>query len=203
MGVGILLGYLIFAVYSLLTPVNKIEIEVVKPVYASKVIGMLPSPQKVARSGDGKWNTNDLLKRDLNLTLNVPIEALSPSFHPDGAPALERIQMVFSGRGVPVVSSVKIEILQPMLETPSYRTIRTGQGFIFKPRIYYKGTGFYYDKKSVSFPDSLSADAFSLRTGAIFALVSILLFLFKSRQRFREWILKLKELLLESHKGGL
>lgn len=191
LGVGILLGYLIFSIYSLFTPTQTIETQLIEPVYANTIIGMIPSPITNKIITGNNSNLDELLSPEV-YTQDTPVYRLSPQFNSDGSPKLKRSKKVFSGHGRPVVSSVNVEILEPKLSSPAYLRLRTGNGYIFKPNIYYKGTGYFYKKKTITFPDSLSADSFSLRTGAFFALISVLLFFFKIREKIRLWLSSLK-----------
>lgn len=185
-GVGLLVGYVFFFLYQLMTPMTVVNIDVATPVYKGVQIGFIPS------NGNGKLNDTEILQSD-NISLDQPV-IIDSAYFEKGIPQLIHKQVSIRGYGKAEITSSQIEIVQPVLATPSYKAVFFSTGVRYIPNVYYKGTGVFYEKKQVNFPDALNADSMSIRTGAFFAFISLILFFIKSRHQMKAYWIAFKNI---------
>lgn len=177
-GLGLLIGYVGYSLFWLFIPETPIEIQTSAPTYKEITIGYMPK-------GIDELPTKEKMK-ELEGAKSIPIIVDSPAFNAHGLPALEKTNKTYSGLGHPEVVVKKIEILKPVLVDYSFYTPLTKDEpkYKFSPNIIYVGTGFYYEKKSVSFDGGNSPETFAIKVAVLFSLISVLLLLLRIRPDF-------------------
>ena len=190
-GIGLVLGYIGYSLFWLLTPNTKIVLNVTEPVYHETVIGHIPSELKTENIPSSK-----AINTQLNSDNLKPVMAKYPEFNSDGKPVLKVYHKTFEGMGKPKVLVQKIELLKPHFSSYSYTVSEGHNGFTtyFYPNVFYTGTGFYYDKKTVEFSGGKNAEIFAVKIATMFAFLSFILFLFKIRPNPKNLIAKFKRI---------
>ncbi|ADZ91115.1 hypothetical protein [Marinomonas mediterranea] len=181
-GVGLILGYIVYGVYWVLTPETHVEIEYTEPEYADVIVGKIPNNFSYKSAP----HLPEILSRELEREVTVS----APVFDDKGRPKLIVKKLEASGLGDSRVIATKEEILIPVLSDHSftYLVVEDRKLIKYYPSVSYKGTGVYYEKKEVIFEDANIADSFAVRTATFFALLSFMLFCLKSRHNVIQWI---------------
>ncbi|MDF1690687.1 MAG: hypothetical protein P1U35_13910 [Cycloclasticus sp.] len=165
---------------------------ILEPVMSEQNIGYIPS----TLNRPYPPSFRDVLIADMNLYSSLPhdkpVTALNPTFNDDKSPVLKQKKVVFKGYGQPVVTTSHIEILSTQLSSPPYKAVTFTDHIIFTPNLHINSTGYFYEKKTVTFPKTITADSMALRTGVLFAFISTLLFIIKSRHKLYGWWIAFK-----------
>ncbi|TFH89047.1 hypothetical protein [Vibrio ouci] len=189
-GIGLVVGYLCYTLFWLLSPETKIELSVTEPVYEEVIIGYVPREIETESIPDSEELESAM--KDAHLK---PVMVKSPTFSVDGKPILKTTKTVFKGMGEPSVVVQRVELLKPNFSSYSYTVTKGKQKFItyFSPDVFYTGTGFYFDQKSVEFSGGKNAEIFAVKVATLFALLSFMLFLLKIRPDPRKCIERFKK----------
>ncbi|EEW09198.1 hypothetical protein [Vibrio mimicus] len=189
-GIGLVVGYLCYTLFWLLSPETKIEVQVTEPVYEDIVLGYIPSEIETDNIPTGE----QLAKKKKDAELK-PITAQVPKFTNEGQPVLKTTSKTFKGMGTPSVIVNRVELLKPNFGSYSYTVTQRNKKFLtyFSPDIFYTGTGFYYEQKSVEFSGGKNAELFAVKVATAFAFLSFVLFLLKIRPNPRKCLERFKK----------
>lgn len=189
-GIGLVVGYLCYTFFWLLSPETKIEVQVTEPVYEDMILGYIPNEIETENIPTAEL----LAKKKLNSELK-PIAVQAPKFTNEGLPILKTTTKTFNGMGTPSVVVNRVELLRPNFGSYSYTVTKGSKKFVtyFSPDIFYTGTGFYYEQKSVEFSGGKSAEIFAVKVATAFAFLSFVLFLFKIRPNPRKCLERFKK----------
>ncbi|CAH6871797.1 conserved hypothetical protein [Vibrio chagasii] len=185
-GIGLVLGYVCYSLFWLLSPETKINIQVTEPIYEEVVLGYLPNAIK----------SKGILKPEVIEQKKLEVEkkevvVRTPKFNDDGEPLFRKTTKTFKGMGTPSVVVQRIELLKPSFSSYSYNVKFTTY---FSADISYVGTGFYYEQKTVEFSGGKNAELFALNVATTFAFISFALFLLKIRPNPRNCLKKFKKM---------
>jgi hypothetical protein len=165
-GVGLLIGYLVFATFELVTPNISINVITERVIYEDIASGYVPSSDAAIRSDDLEF-----LKSKNAVILRVP------RVDKKGLPLIKRELVTFTGKGNPEIIVTEKEIIKgSIINDPESRD---------HLKTVLEGTGHYYNDKSVVFDDAISADIFAVRAGTLFAGLALILFLIRLRLKER------------------
>ncbi|EOD79580.1 hypothetical protein D515_01374 [Grimontia indica] len=189
-GIGLVVGYLCYTLFWLLSPETKIEVQVTEPVYEDVVLGYIPNEIETENIPTAELLTKKKLESELK-----PIQVQAPKFTNEGLPVLKTTTKTFTGMGTPSVVVNRVELLRPNFGSYSYTVTKGRKKFVtyFSPDIFYTGTGFYYEQKSVAFSGGKNAEIFAVQVATAFAFLSFVLFLLKIRPNPRRCLEKFKK----------
>ncbi|CAH6915602.1 conserved hypothetical protein [Vibrio chagasii] len=185
-GIGLVLGYVCYSLFWLLSPETKIKIEVTEPIYEEVVLGYLPDSVKTRGILKPEVIEQEKLK-----AAKKEVVVRTPKFNSDGEPLFKKSIKTFKGMGTPNVIVQRIELLKPSFSSYSYNVKFTTY---FSSDISYVGTGFYYEQKTVEFSGGQNAESFALNVATTFALFSFILFLLKIRPNPRNLLKRFKKI---------
>lgn len=181
-GVGLILGYLLFAFYVLFTPEHTITLTKQRVDLEQKVIGYIPED----------ITTTMTLEQAHAQPRVIPVIEWVPQIE-NGIPVIINYEAQISGIGTPVYEQDFQEVLIPMpgqpnldIEVKHFDDLEVVR-YLYSLNIIHKGTGYYLKNQNVTF-EGLTADIFALRVGTLFAGLAILLFLMKSWKRIMRFI---------------
>lgn len=190
-GLGLVIGYLIYSIFWVLTPETKIEIIITEPVFKEVVIGTIPK-ELITKN----IPTEAIIKKMKSEVENKEVKAFIPVLDDGGKPVIKTNIKTIFGLGEPTVRAEKVEILMPHFSNYSYTVTKDNNEFItyFSPNTFYTGTGFFYQKKTVDFSGGKTAEIFAVKVATLFAFMSFMLFLIRICPSPRQLLMKFKKM---------
>lgn len=149
---------------SYLTLLNELSTALVLAVFAVLLLGkhVIGGSETVVISVESPVLSEQEIGRFVDDFGDEHIVSLQTPVIDGDTPTFTVTEKSFKGYGTPRVVVDEVELTIPELDSPAYRLVKKGDDATATPNVVYRGTGFFYKDKSVTFDGS--GEASQIRT---------------------------------------